>query len=180
MLRFFYSFCLPTVYVFHFLSRDKPVRALSISQNSPARPVYSRTEFRCWSDLSCQISRYINIILCRGGFVGKSRAKGLFHSQNHRIGLPVLTNGKRPKFTFWGEQHFIATTDYITSLVFFWSSPHPHFLKRVFRISVSTEIRQRKNLFCVVILSTNSRDDETLFSFSFIQEPRTVFVFFLL
>ncbi len=33
-------------------------RALSIRQNWPARPVYSRTDFRCLSDLSSQISQY--------------------------------------------------------------------------------------------------------------------------
>ena len=30
--------------------------------------------------------------------MGKSRAKGPFHIQNHRAGGTVLTNGKRPKF----------------------------------------------------------------------------------
>ena len=53
---------------------DRPttlLEELTISQNWPARPVYSRTEFRCQSDLSCQISQCINIIHCCVRFVGK-------------------------------------------------------------------------------------------------------------
>ena len=54
------------------------LRALTISENWPARPVQSRTEFHCQSDLSCQISQCINVILCSGGFAGKSRQKAHF------------------------------------------------------------------------------------------------------
>ncbi|KAL9953836.1 hypothetical protein ACROYT_G041306 [Oculina patagonica] len=52
------------------------LRAHFIIQNWPARHVYTRTEFRCQSDLSGQISKCIHIRHCCGGIVEKSRGKG--------------------------------------------------------------------------------------------------------
>ena len=49
--------------------RSLVLERFSICQNWPARPVYSRTEFSCESEWSCQISQRINIIHCYGGFI---------------------------------------------------------------------------------------------------------------